>query len=188
MSNKLVVCALILFVLVPVYAADAVDLQVAEANRYLAAETAKQIKTATTEMETSLKAYQDENFMLLDQRMDKTMREAQQRLILGVAGAVLLGGALMGYFMFHLARRYSYERYLEEELEKRDAMQPQGFQQPEANMQQAQQPTWQPQQPFQSIGMEVGQASAANMSQFNNWQVQSTRPGGWEYVPQEWKR
>lgn len=162
------------------------SLQMQEANRFLAAEATKQIKAMGEELEKKLKTYQDENFMMLDQRMDKTMRESQQRLIVGSAGAILLGGALIGYFMFHLARKYSYERYLEDELERRDALQVQGFQQPTEALQQMQQPTWQQQQPFQSVAMDMGQ-SVSNSSQFNNWQVQSPRQGGWEYNPDEWR-
>jgi hypothetical protein len=193
MLYKFVLCVLVLVVSSSLVCAvdvssstEAMNIQMAESNRFLAAEVSKQIRAANDETVKALKEYQDENFMMLDERMSATMHEVQQRLIVGAAGAILLGGALIGFFMFHLARKYSYERYLEDELERRDVLPPQGYQQPTEAMQQVQQPTWQQQQPFQSVAMDMGQ-SVSNMSQFNNWQVQPARQGGWEYTPEEWR-
>ena len=146
-----------------------------EPARFLSAEAQRLIQNEFNQLETDLKAYQDENFIALDGQMKTTMTEIQQRLVIGGIGAILLAGSIIAFFMFHLARKYSYEKYLEGQLERQ---QNEAYVDP--SLQQMQQNQWQ-QQPGVSIGNEQGQTFASNASAFNNWQVQSPYEGGWEW-------
>jgi hypothetical protein len=146
-----------------------------EPARFLSAEAQRLIQTEFTTVKQDLKDYQDENFIALDGQMRAVITEAQQKLVIGGIGAVLLAGAIVAFFMFHLARKYSYETYLEGQLEHQ---QNEAYADP--SLQPMQQQQWE-QQPAQTIGMDQGQAFVSNTSQFNNWQVQAPHQDGWEW-------
>ena len=62
--------------------------QIDQANKFLAAETTRQIRELGDGLKTDLKAYQDENFMALDQRMTTEMNRLQKAFILVLYSSV----------------------------------------------------------------------------------------------------
>ncbi|MBR9700911.1 hypothetical protein GOV11_03540 [Candidatus Woesearchaeota archaeon] len=145
-------------------------------SRFISAEAQRLIKSEFAELDKSLKAYQDENFIALDGEMRRVITDSVQKMVIGTLGAVLLAGAAIAILMFKLSRKYSYEKFLEKELQQQTEMyQDQGLQQMQ------QQEFAQQQQPFNTIGMDQGQSFASDSSAFSNWQVQPPHQGGWQW-------
>lgn len=178
---KFVVCMLILAV-IPLGVADnepghtTTTVSSEEVSRFLSADAQRLIRSEIGQVQEDLQAYQDENFLLLDQQMRAVITDAQKKLVLGVLGAMLVAGGFISWFMFYIARKYSYEQFLEAQLGT-----PGGHAYQDEGVQQMQQPEWQGYEQQQTIGMEQGQAYASNTSSFNDWQVQSPYKGGWEW-------
>jgi len=164
-------------------AANAVQAQIDQANRYLSAEVAQQIKKAVDNAEVNIKANNDDNFRLMDGRMTTYIDHVKQTVILGGIGAVLVAQALIGIILMRMWRRYSYEYYQEQiikkqqvEIEVKDT---------EMNaLKELQQQSWQWQQSQETLGMKMGQTEAMNMSQMNQWQMQPAYAGSWAPQPE----
>lgn len=156
----------------------AVNVQLDQSNRFLSAETSRIIKDEMAQVEESLKSYQDENFVALDGEMRKVMVDVQQRVILGSLGAMLLGGAIVAIIMFNLAKKYSYEKVLEQQAEH---LQQQNDLYNDPHMQQLQNPDWGTQQYGNTVSSDFGQSFASNASQFSGWQQNAPYKGGWEW-------
>ena len=145
-----------------------------QANRFLSAEVTRQLNTMKTEISTELKIHQDDNFRIFDQRMHELMDEVRWKIILGALGAFFLGAAVSTYVLQKNMRNYSYEKYLEKQLQQGT------FASPDRSMDATQQAQWQPQQPTNTIGMQFGQQAASEMTQMNQWQAQPAYDGAWQ--------
>lgn len=177
---------LVLFAL-PVIAVESPD-QVPATNqagltqqsKFLSAEAQRLIKDEITAAREELMAYQDENFIALDGQMKTTIGRAQKQLIIGSLGAFLLGGAIVAIIMFNIARKYSYEKFVEQqaayEERKNEYYQDpnvQAMQQEDwGNLQEAMNPT---------LSQDYGQSFASNASQFSGWQKEAPYHGGWQW-------
>jgi len=81
--------------------------------------------------------------------------------------------------MIRTWRRYSYEYYLEKQLKQRDKVIETAKEEYSQALAQYQQQSWSPQQPQQTLSMQVGQTEAMNMTQMNAWQMQPAYQGSW---------
>jgi hypothetical protein len=177
-----------LVVILPLtYAADtqelqtaAVDKAVADANRFLAAETTKQMKAGFEDVKTQINSNNDENMRILDTRMGNLIMDVKQKIIIGTLGAILVAQAIIGLALMYVWRRYSYEYYqsqlIKGQKEEIEAMKSERDQRSMAEMQQ---PQWYPQEVQKTYSTEHGQAAAANMSAMNAWQMQAPHQGYW---------
>lgn len=165
MLGKLALCLVLIVTLsVPVIADESTDIP----SRYLSAEAQREIRNSFDEVSTDLKNYQDENFRLLDNEMRNVVRTAVQRMVIGVIGAIMIGGGLMALLIYRITKRYSLKDYEDR------------IRQLEESQQSVQQDTWvMPQE--QTFSGQYGQSTASNASVFNNWQAQPPYQGGWEW-------
>lgn len=148
------------------------------ANKYLSAEVSKQIQASKDDTIRELKAYQDENFQMLDSRMSSTMQDVKMKTLLGVSGVALIVNALAAIIISRTYRKYSYEKYQEGIIGKQQEQMESLQQTP--GMQQMQQPVWDPQQPQETVGMYMGQSAAFDGTQMNAWQAQPAYAGAWK--------
>lgn len=196
MWGKVGVFWLILLICAPiVFSAETAP----DANRFLSAELARQMQAQKEDMLKALEENQDANFQLLDNRMAELMAAERMKVVVGGMGAILAANAIVALLLLKYIRRYSYEKYLEDTLGRREAelekvnaqnaeiaklIVPQAQQQPVQNpysqaFQEVQQPAWYPQQPQETVGMKFGQEKAAQMSQMNQWQLTPNYEGAW---------
>lgn len=156
-----------------------------QANRFLSAELARQVKASKEEMLAEMQEYQDENFRIFDSRMTEMMDETKWKVTLGAIGAALLAMGLGTFLIIKTLRDTSYERFLEEKLAEYNEQMSEGY-----AMGDAQQKDWYPQVPKQTLGMAVGQEQAFDMTQMNQWQAQPAYDGSWrapiETQPEVW--
>jgi len=189
MSTKIVIHALLLVLLVVpslVSAANAPGEEISQANKFLAAETARQIDDMQGEITRELQEYQDENFQLLDARMVGLMEDTKWKILLATLGAVLVGSGIVAFFLIKSVQNYSYEKYQEKLLKSKgvDAgvvvaeQNDQGYY--DEGMEQMQQQAWNPQQSNPSVSTEFGQQAASAMTQMNQWQMQPAYGGSWQ--------
>jgi hypothetical protein len=160
-------------------------------SRFLSAEAQRLIKDEFTGVREELKAYQDENFIALDGEMKSTISRAQQQLVMGSLGAILLGGAIIAIIMWNISKKYSYEKFLEQQLNDQTPGFAQGFHEEQqglnqmyqdSGVQELQQQDWGMQeQPNPTISQDQGQSFASNTSQFSNWQQQAPHKDGWAW-------
>jgi hypothetical protein len=189
---KVGICSALLVILaLPSVLAEEVP-SVDTANKFLSAETQRIIDTKTDEMLVEMKNYQDENFQIFDMRMQTLVDDMKIKVIIGGLGVILLGMGVTSYLMLKYFKRYSYEEFLEEQLKKGGQVAQEG-QYDMNGVEQMQETDWYPQQPQQTLGMEMGQGWASDMTQMNQWQAQPAYDGAWqaplETVPQykeEW--
>ena len=188
MYNKVVVLVLFLVVLVPVVmAADPVVVsnpsQGYSPNEValLAAQVTQEVRKSQDEIISQVNAYNDENFMIFDQRMAGVITDIKTKVALGAIGAALIANALVAYFIMRTMKTYSYEKFLEKTIGKYEknvaSMQPDATSQ---GMQQMAQPSWDVQQPNQTLGMQYGQQFASEATQMNAWQSQPAYGGAWQ--------
>lgn len=145
-------------------------------SRFLSAEAQRLIKNEFKDIDQNLRNYQDENFLAMDMEIKNHITETQQKIVIGTLGAVFLAGSIVAMFMFHLARKYSYEKYLEGELKREKET----YAHVDPNLQEFQQQEW-PQPSQDTISTDQGQVFASNSSVFSQHQVSPARPGGWEW-------
>lgn len=157
-----------------------VDITQETQSRFLSAEAQRLIKDEMTNVRDELKGYQDENFIALDGEMRSVIGRAQKQLIIGALGAFLLGGGIVAIIMFNVARKYSYERVIEQQEQFR--MQQEEMHQ-DPNVQAMQQEDWGNLQQAvnPTISQEYGQSFASNTSQFSGWQSDAPYKGGWQW-------
>lgn len=157
-------------------------------SRFLSAEAQRLIKDEFETVKVDLKAYQDENFIALDGEMKAAMSRMQQQVVMGSLGAILLGGAIIALIMFNIAKKFSYEKFLEGQLGNQQFEQ--GFAKQDAELgalyqddgvQQMQQEDWGYPNANPTIGQEQGQSFASNNSEFSNWQNQPPHSDGWQW-------
>jgi hypothetical protein len=152
--------------------------QVDQANKYLSAEVARQMKDSKDEMLQEMKAYQDENFRIFDGRMQSLMDDSFQKVILGGIGAMLLAAGFVAYILTRYFKTYSYETYQQKLIGKQqEELEAKGLElQAMRGMQES---TWNVQPPSQTIGMQMGQAWASEATGMNQWQAQPAYDGAW---------
>jgi len=148
-------------------------------NRLVSAEILKQMKTMKEEVIAAANANNDANVAILDQRSQQMLADTRQRVIIGGIGAILVANAIVALFMIRTWRRYSYEYYLEKQLKQRDKVIETAKEEYSQALAQYQQQSWSPQQPQQTLSMQVGQTEAMNMTQMNAWQMQPAYQGSW---------
>ena len=148
--------------------------EISSANRFLSAEASRQIKTSQDEVLNNLKAYQDENFMVLDQRMSDTMKDMRLQVILATIGSLLVAGSIITLIIVKASQRYSYEKFQEGMLSKQSSSDQVN---PSSSL--YQQPVWDIHQPQSTMGMQFGQAAASQQSQMNSWQMAAPYDGAW---------
>jgi hypothetical protein len=164
----------------------AVQLQMDQANRFLQAETTKEIRAMGDRVEKNLKEYQDQNFRILDGRVQAAVQSYSQKVVISVAGVSLLVSGLVSWFLFTLARKYAYADYVKAQIDQQaQKAQDAGYLAQTPQMQQMSQPEWHPEEKMQTIGMAQGQSFASNTSVLSNWQVQSPYHGGYEWSPDQ---
>jgi sensor c-di-GMP phosphodiesterase-like protein len=148
-------------------------------NRLVSAEILKQMKTMKDDVIAAANANNDANVAILDQRSQQMLADTRQRVIIGGIGAILVANAIVALFMIRTWRRYSYEYYLEKQLKQRDKVIETAKEEYSQALAQYQQQSWSPQQPQQTLSMQVGQTEAMNMTQMNAWQMQPAYQGSW---------
>jgi hypothetical protein len=175
MYSKIVIFSLIWLLIAPfIYSAEQDG--ISQSNKFLSAEVKREIDSAKDEMLTELKNYQDENFVVLDTRMISLMDDVRIKVTLGAIGAALVAQALTAIVLVRAMRNYSYETYLEKLLKNTVAQNPQL---PGDEFVQMQQKEWHPQQPINTIGMELGPERSAQATMMNQWQSQPAYAGSW---------
>ena len=159
-----------------------------EQNKYLTAETKKELNSMKEELLTSLKENQDANFMTLDARMVQLMADIRIKVILAGIGAVIAAQSLFTYMLLRSFKSYSYETYLEKIIGEKlgasafaNPIQSQDLQQQGLNQMQEQQ--WQPQEVQQTVSTEYGQIAVSDMSYMNEWQHQPVYDGAYRAPP-----
>jgi hypothetical protein len=185
MSKLFVAFVMLLVVSTGVLAADvnadaqaAVKASVDQANRFLAAEVTKQMAESQKVMVEELKANNDDNFRIFDQRMNALIQDVKMKIVLLGLGSVMIANAIVSFFLIQAWRKYSYERYLEQVIDRQtEELSANSAQMGE--FMKTLEPTWTPQQPTETVGMRFGQAAAAEMSQMNAWQMQPVYQGAW---------
>jgi len=188
MNAKIALCSILLVAMFIPFAlaatgAEGVTEQISQSNRFLSAEAAKQFTAMEASLLTDLKAYQDENFGMLDARMIKSMQDTRWQVLLATIGAVFVSSGLVAYLMLRSMKNYSYETYLEKLIGKgaQNEQVPQNTQdQGLAGLQNMQQPEWKPQEPNPTVSTQFGQSAASQMTQMNAWQMQPAYNGSWE--------
>jgi hypothetical protein len=162
-----------------------------QANRYLSAELTKQMDARFELLQKGVNDNIDSNYAVMDQRILGYIQDERQRVILIGIGTMMVANALIGLFLIRAWRRYSYEYYQEQIIKKYQAqeqeMGPAAYADEYRGLQQMQQEAYYPQQPTETIGMQVGSTEAMNMSQMNAWQMQPAREGSW-VPPQQGQR
>ena len=148
-------------------------------NRLVSAEILKQMKTMKDDVIAAANANNDANVAILDQRSQQMLADTRQRVIIGGIGAILVANAIVALFMIRTWRRYSYEYYLEKQLKQMDKVIETAKEEYSQALAQYQQQSWSPQQPQQTLSMQVGQTEAMNMTQMNAWQMQPAYQGSW---------
>ena len=183
---------------VPVTNSLSSSAEIDKANKYLAAEVSRQIADSQAKSLQEMKNYNDENFQIFDGRMSELVSDMKMKFVIGGLGVVFLAMGLGTYLMMKQLKRYSYETYLEQVIEKQMLVgkpvdQPQYTEAEQQGMQQMRQQEWHPQQSQQTIGMDMGQQWASEQTAMNQWQAQPAYDGSWkapiETVPQykeEW--
>lgn len=193
MSYKVVIFGLLLVLFVsPQFVMADEHEQISQANRFLAAETARQIDQMQTEITQDLQEYQDENFLILDQRMTQVMEDTKWKVLLATLGAVMVGSAIVAFFLIRSIQNYSYEKY-QEKLLKRTPGDDRGVvvtnseyaeadydPNQYAGVQEMQQNEWRPQQSYPTMSTQFGQTAASQMTQMNSWQMQPAYDGAWQ--------
>jgi len=190
MNAKFVIFGLLLVALVVPQAAFAATTPdpISQANKFLAAETSRQIDEMQKEITTDLQEYQDANFLILDQRMTQVMEDTKWKVLLATLGAVLAGSALVAFFLIRSIQNYSFEKYQEKMLKQRPADDPglivneqyDGYDpQQYEGVQQMQNNEWHPQQSQPTLSTQFGQQAASHMTQMNQWQMQPAYDGAW---------
>jgi hypothetical protein len=158
------------------------------ASKFLSAEAQRLIKDEFAIVKADLETYQDENFIALDGEMRATMSRVQQQVILGSLGVMLLGGSIIAIIMFNIAKKYSYEKFLEDQLANPNFQQ--NFEQEGAELgnlyqdsgvQQMQQKDWGYPDQTATLSQDQGQSFASNNSEFSGWQQQPPHKEGWEW-------
>ena len=157
-------------------------------SRFLSAEAQRVIKDEFTAVKADLEAYQNENFQALDNEMRAVMATSQKQVVLGTLGAMFLGGGLIALIMFYIAKKYSYEKFLEGQLSNKNFEQGFATQDSELNnmyqddgVQQMQQQDWGYPDANPTIGQDQGQTFASNNSEFSNWQGKAPHKDGWKW-------
>jgi hypothetical protein len=114
----------------------------------------KNIETMKDEIKKDLTQYNDENYRLLDTRINNFLDSARKKVIVGMLGLNFFVAAGMAYVFNMLNKKHSllsYERKLQQfrmqEAQKAQQQQPQAEQQP-------QQPQMQPQPQYQELPPE----------------------------------
>ena len=184
MSRVGIVWLCLIVCLASVHAEDAaLQANIDASNRFLAAETVKQLKTMEDEVIAKVNANNDENFRAFDQRMTDLELRTKQQVIVGGLGAILVANAFIGMAYLWVTRRYSYEKHLEKLVERGDkiANTELAVEEQTVSRQMAQmaQPSWQQQVPQQSVSTIFGQQAAAQQSMMNEWQYQPAYQGAW---------
>lgn len=150
------------------------------ANRFLAAEVTRQITTMQEAIVKSTNDYNDQNFILFDNRLSKALSDLRVKVALGVIGAALLVNALVAFFIMRTMKNYSYEKYQEKTIGKLQEAVQEKDRTIEGMNQTAHQPEWFPQKTTETMGVVYGQAAANDMSQMNAWQAVPAYQGGWQ--------
>jgi len=150
-----------------------------DTSRLAAAEILKQMGSMKADIIAATNANNDANVAILDQRSQQMLADTRQRVIIGGIGAILVANAIVALFMIRTWRRYSYEYYLEKQLKQRDKVIETAKEEYNQVLAQYQQQSWAPQQPQQTLSMQVGQTEAMNMTQMNAWQMQPAYQGSW---------
>ena len=192
MYNKIAWFMLLLVVLPFAFAADPLPgtvvppatgnelfLGQAQGNQFLAAEVSRQMKLSQDAIIKSVKDYNDENFQVLDTRMNTLMNDIRMKTVLGAIGACLVAMGLSAFLLIRTMKNYSYEKYLEKTLDKyKSEIDASGRE--SKGVQEMQQSQWNVQQPAQTLGNEYGQVFASQQTQMNAWQAQPTYQGAWK--------
>lgn len=153
--------------------------QVSQANKFLAAETSRQIKAGQDTMLQELKNYQDENFLALDEQMRTVMSQMRLQVILAAIGSFLTAAAIVTIIIIRAMQRYSYEKFQEGLLAKSAVENAELTQGQWQGLEQMQQHEWHPQQSNPTVGMQYGQQFAAQQTQMNQWQMTAPYEGAW---------
>jgi hypothetical protein len=163
-----------------------VTTDMSSANRFLAAENAKAIDKMQQNVVDALIKNNDDNVRILDQRVAQMEADTKQRVIIGGVGAILIANALIGIVYVWATRRYSYEHFLEKMLQRKVAEMklPEAMPAPAViPMSQGQMdaaaPTWVQPVPEQTVSTMLGQQTAANLSDMNQWQFNPAYEGSW---------
>jgi len=149
-----------------------------QVNRYLSAEAVRHMDAKSDEMLKTMQDYQDENFKAWDSRMYGLMDDIKMKFVVGGLGAMMLAMGLVAYMMMNHFKRYSYETYLQNQLDlQNQGNQAQGHQAVPDSMQEQ---TWYPQETQPTIGSEMGQEWASESTQMNQWQTQAAYDGAYK--------
>jgi hypothetical protein len=149
-----------------------------QVNRYLSAEAVRHMDAKSDEMLAEMKTYQDDNFQAWDARMYGLMDDIKMKFVVGGLGAMMLAMGIVAYVMMNHFKRYSYETYLQNQLDSQQADPMQGGYQPVPEQMQEQ--NWYPQETQPTIGSEMGQEWASESTQMNQWQVQAAYDGAYK--------
>ena len=152
---------------------------VEQQNRLLIAEVSRQIRDMKVEISTELKTYQDENFRALDGRVDGFIIDARTKLMLGGLGVMLIANAIIALLIQRNMRRYSYETYLEGQMDPTQMLD-QDVEAYGEGFDEMQKTDWYPQEPQERLGQVYGQEQASQMTAMNEWQTQPAYQGAWE--------
>lgn len=163
---------------------NAVNAQIDQANRYLSAENSKALEKMKSDMLTELKAYNDDNFRVLDTRMQNLMLDTKLRLIVGSLGVILLANGIVAIVMVWVTRNYSYEAYLMKIAKQKqvpiDAPEnAKNLERDYKHINEMREEAWHTQEPTQTLAMKYGETETGNMSDMNRWQHQPARDGSW---------
>jgi len=198
MLKHLGVCWLLLaLVLVPFVNAETLAEQASSgsvttidtANKYLTAESKKEIQAQMKIVQDELIANNDNNFRELDVRMFTLMEEVRTKVIVGGMGAVFVAQAIGMFLLLNSMKKNSFEAYLTKLLEAQGAappMQASISPQEAKTLEQLQQGEWSPQDESNTMATQYGAAQAGEMSQMNQWQTQPVYDGAWR-SPQEYE-
>jgi hypothetical protein len=161
---------------------------VAEANRYLSAETIQQLQAMQKQISADLQKNQDADAQALDDRMKAYTQRELQMVLMGSIGATLVASAGVALFMFRVARKNAYEAFIMAQNDQFRLGKVQGGSPEQSWIQPPNTTTLQkentPQETFKTISMEQGQSYASNSSKLSNWQVQGPYHDGWSW-PQD---
>jgi len=178
-ANFVLVGLFLVLLVVPVVVSQD---EISQANRFLAAETTRQITVAKQELLRDVQSYQDENFRLLDSRMQQLMIDLKWKVMLSSLGAVLVAMGLVAFFLIRTMQHYSFEKYQERLLQRSGVGVDSGVGggRDFSGVNALQQSAWSPQESNPTLSSQFGQAAASNMTQMNSWQMQPAYDGSWQ--------
>ena len=181
MYKQFVIFVLILVVVPLVLAADAPPTELfvgqAEGNKFLAAEVTRQMGVAKTDIIQAVNDNNDQNFMFFDSRMGQLMADIKMKTVLAAIGAAMVANAIITIVLLRTIKNYSYEKYLEDTLEKYKTHQ-EVIDSPSKGMSGMQEQQWNVQQPADTLGNIYGQEFAGQATQMNQWLAQPNS-GAW---------